>query len=145
MRPARARTRARTRYGQGKYLWISFKILWILIFFFKWKLVFFPFCSYVLHMILLYFNIRREPVKVLWKFVYKSKLFNLLSKSLYFLEIFFFCYILKEYIFSCKLSISMLKSDHSLKYYCNSVLVLCWLCHKISSNVVLFCAQKVEY
>ena len=39
----------------------------------------------------------------------------------------------------------MLKSDHSLKYYCNSVLVLIWQCHKFSTNVVLFCAQKVEY
>ena len=29
-----ARTRARTRYGQGTYLWISFKLLWILLFFF---------------------------------------------------------------------------------------------------------------
>ena len=33
----------------------------------------------------------------------------------------------------------MLKSDHSLKYYCNSVLVLIWLCHKKN------CAQKDEY
>ena len=85
---ARARARTRTRYGQRTYLWISIKLIWIFqFFFFKWKLVIFPFCSYVLHMILLYFNIRREPMNVLWNFVYKSKLFKLQSKLHFFLEI----------------------------------------------------------
>lgn len=59
-------------------------------YFFTWKLVIFPFFSYILHIILLYFNIWNLDMEGLRKFVNKSKLFKLLSKSLYFLEIIFF-------------------------------------------------------
>ena len=53
---AHARTRARTRYGRGTYLWISFKLLWILQKKITWKLVIFHFFSYILHISSIYGN-----------------------------------------------------------------------------------------
>merc|ERR1712030_55886 len=54
-------------------------------------------------------------------------------------------YILKEGIFSFKSSISLSKSDCSLKSYCNLVLVNSWQCHSIFQNLPHFWAQKMEY
>merc|ERR1712105_451216 len=56
-----------------------------------------------------------------------------------------FCYILKEWIFSFKTSISLSKSGCSSKSYCNLVLVISWEYHSIFPNLVHFWAQKVEY
>jgi len=83
--------------------------------------------------------------KGLWEFVCTSNLLKLVSKSLFSWNKQLFFYILKEGIFSIKTSISLSKSDLSLKSYCNLVLVISWQCHSIFPNLVHFWAQKVDY
>ena len=85
---AHARTRARTRYGRGTYLWISFKLLWILHFlFFYMKACNFSFLFMYITYHLTFFFPFGFWNKRFFDFVYTRNLFKNVPKTLYFLEI----------------------------------------------------------